>query len=140
MKLVDANLLLYATNPSDPQHRRTAEWFDGLMNSGERVALPWHSLLAFIRISTTPSRKQPLPMAVALDHVSDWLEWESVWVPEPTAHHFSIVSELLQAVPRPKLVPDAHLAAMAIGHGLTLCSNDVDFRLFKGLRLLNPLE
>ena len=140
MKLVDANLLLYATNPSDPHHQRAAEWFDDLMNSGERVALPWHSLLAFIRISTTASRKEVLPMAVALDYVGDWLEWESVWVPEPTAHHFSLFSELLRSTPRPKLVSDAHLAAIAIGHGLTLCSADVDFRLFKGLRLLNPLE
>lgn len=141
MKLVDANLLLYATNPSDPHHQRAAAWFDELMNSGERVALPWHSLIAFVRVSTsTPSRKEPLPMAVALDFVRDWLEWESVWVPEPTANHFSLIFELLQATPRTKLVSDAHLAAMAIGHGLTLCSADIDFRLFKGLRLLNPLE
>jgi hypothetical protein len=37
------------------------------------------------------------------------------------------------------LVPDAHLAALAIEHGLILCSTDGDFARFPDLRLLNPL-
>lgn len=135
------NLLLYATNSSDPRHPKASEWFDALMNSGERVALPWHTLLGFVRVSTNSrSQKVALSMDAALEFVEDWVEWQSVWVPEPTPHHFALVAEMLRAVPRYKLVPDAHLAALAIGHGLTLCSNDVDFRLFKGLRLENPLE
>lgn len=141
MKLLDANLLLYATNATDSRHQRAAAWFDALMNSGERVALPWHSLLGFVRIATNATSQQhALAMTTALEFVQDWLEWETVWVPEPTANHFALVSEMLRAAPRWKLVSDAHLAALAIEHGLTLCSTDVDFRLFKGLRLLNPLE
>ena len=38
-----------------------------------------------------------------------------------------------------RLVPDAHLAALAIEHGLTLCSTDGDFAKFPGLKWLNPL-
>jgi len=38
-----------------------------------------------------------------------------------------------------KLVMDAHLAAMAIEHGLTLCSSDGDFARFPKLRWFNPL-
>jgi predicted nucleic acid-binding protein len=37
------------------------------------------------------------------------------------------------------LVTDAHLAALAIEHGLTLCSTDGDFARFQGLRWQNPL-
>lgn len=37
------------------------------------------------------------------------------------------------------LVPDAHLAALAMEHGLTLCSADSDFARFPALRWLNPL-
>lgn len=141
MKLVDANLLIYATKSDSAHHHRAAEWFDDQMNSGERIALPWASLTAFLRVSTDRRVwKEPLAVEAALEFVQDWLAWESVFVPEPAANHFSLVSELLRAVPRSKLVPDAHLAALAISHGLTLCSNDIDFRLFKGLRLLNPLE
>jgi predicted nucleic acid-binding protein len=38
-----------------------------------------------------------------------------------------------------KLILDAHLAALAIGHGLTLCSSDRDFARFPKLRWFNPL-
>lgn len=141
MKLIDGNLLLYATNSNSPFHEKAAGWFDAVMNSGESIALPWPALLAFLRISTNPrSQLRAIPMETALEYVQDWLEWETVWVPEPTPNHLSLVTELLRVAPRSKLVADAHLAALAISHGLTLCSTDVDFRLFKGLRLLNPLD
>ena len=140
MKLLDINILVYATYADDPRHAKAARWFDALMNSGERVALPWHTLLGFVRVSTRQRTTGMLSMQAALEFVDDWLEWESVWVPQPGPNHFALVKELLSAAPRYKLVPDAHLAALAIEHGLTLCSTDVDYRLFKGLRLLNPLE
>jgi predicted nucleic acid-binding protein len=37
------------------------------------------------------------------------------------------------------LLPDAHLAALAIENGLILCSTDGDFARFRGLRWQNPL-
>jgi hypothetical protein len=37
------------------------------------------------------------------------------------------------------LVSDAHLAALAIEHGLTLCSTDGDFARFPGLSWRNPI-
>jgi hypothetical protein len=40
---------------------------------------------------------------------------------------------------RANLVPDAHLAALAIEHGLLLASTDGDFARFPGLRFDNPL-
>lgn len=36
-------------------------------------------------------------------------------------------------------VPDAHLAALAIEHGLTFCSADGDFAKFPGLEWDRPL-
>lgn len=41
---------------------------------------------------------------------------------------------------RANLVPDAHLAALAIEHGLRLCTTDGDFARFRGLRWENPLD
>ena len=41
---------------------------------------------------------------------------------------------------RAKLVPEAHLAAIAIEHGLVLCSTDGDFARFPRLRWENPLR
>lgn len=141
MRLLDVNLLLYATNPRAPRHDAARQWFEDLMNSGEPVGLPWSTLTAFVRMSTNPAAFQPpLAMDTALAFVEEWLEWESVWVPEPTPDHAAIFTRLLRRVPRSRLVSDAHLAAIAIGHRLTLCSADVDFRMFDGLDVLNPLD
>jgi predicted nucleic acid-binding protein len=37
-----------------------------------------------------------------------------------------------------KLVPDAHLAALSMEHGLVMVPADSDFRLFTGLRIEDP--
>jgi hypothetical protein len=137
---LDVNLLLYATNPAEPRHERARTWFEDQMNSGERVGLPWHTLLGFVRVGTSRARRPSFAMNEALEYVEGWLEWDSVWIPEPTPRHREVISDLLRQVPRSRLVPDAHLAALAIEHGLTLCSADADFRVFPGLRFHNPLE
>ena len=41
---------------------------------------------------------------------------------------------------RASLVPDAHLADLAIEHGLVPCSSDGDFARFDGPRWQNPLR
>jgi predicted nucleic acid-binding protein len=46
---------------------------------------------------------------------------------------------LREATVRANLVRDAHLAALAIEHGLVLTSTDGDFARFPGLRFENPL-
>jgi predicted nucleic acid-binding protein len=37
------------------------------------------------------------------------------------------------------LTSDAHLGALAIEHGAELCSTDVDFSRFPGVRWIDPL-
>ena len=69
-----------------------------------------------------------------------WLQAERVWIPQPTERHQEILGGLLAAPGvHANLVPDAHLAALAIEHGLILCSTDGDFARFAGLRWENPL-
>ena len=135
------NLLLQATDPKATKHEAARAWFEDQMNGGQLVGLPWTTLLGFLRLSTDGvSRRPALPMSEALLFLEEWLEWETVWTPEPTARHHIVFAELLRKSPRSRLVTDAHLAALAIEHGLTLCSADADFRMFSGLRFHNPLE
>ena len=63
-----------------------------------------------------------------------------LWIRQPTERHSDILGELL-ALPavHGNLVTDAHLGALAIEHGLTLCSTDGDFARFPGLSWRNPL-
>jgi hypothetical protein len=79
-------------------------------------------------------------MAVAWQQVMHWLAADVVWTPAPTERHAEVLGNLLsQPGVHGNLVPDAHLAALAIEHGLTLCSTDGDFARFPGLRWLNPI-
>jgi uncharacterized protein len=139
--LIDANILLYAKFDNFPQHAWARDWLDEQLNGSARVGLPWGSLLAFIRVATnTRLFSQPLTMASALQQVNAWLATEPAWIPQATERHAEVLAGLLRQ-PRVhyRLVPDAHLAALAIEHGLILCSNDRDFALFPGLRWEDPL-
>lgn len=69
-----------------------------------------------------------------------WLGCEPVWIPNPAERHTEIMGRLLKTRGvSAHLVSDAHLAALAIEHGLTLCSTDGDFARFPDLRWVNPL-
>jgi hypothetical protein len=140
--LIDANLLIYAHVPTLSQHEAARDWLEKQLNETPRVGLPWPSLLAFVRLVTNPRVfDRPAPIAEAWDRVEAWLALPSIWVPQPTESHAQILGDLLRrAVDRPNLVPDAHLAALAIEHGLVLCSTDGDFARFPGLRWSNPLK
>jgi predicted nucleic acid-binding protein len=63
-----------------------------------------------------------------------------VWIPTETDQHIEVLGHLLtQVTASGNLVSDAHVAALAIEHGLTLCSTDHDFARFPSLRFQNPL-
>ena len=141
MILIDANLLIYLHVSSFPEHAASRDWLDRQLSGYAPVGLPWVSLLAFLRITTNPRIfENPAPIAEAWDQVSAWLGCSVAWIPQPIERHIGVLGSLL-ALPgvRAKLVPDAHLAALAIAHGLTLCSTDGDFARFPGLRWMNPL-
>ena len=140
MILVDANLLLYAHHKAFEQHEQSREWLDDRLNGVERVGLPWAVLMAFVRISATPRiLERPLTVMQAWRQVDDWLSLDRVWVPMPTDRHRQVLSELMPHCAPPSLVNDAHLAALAIEHGLLVCSADDDFQRFPGVRWRNPL-
>jgi toxin-antitoxin system PIN domain toxin len=142
MILIDANLLIYAHHTGADNHRRAKEWLERTFESDEQVGLSWATLLAFLRI-TTSFRLFDTPFTPEESNaiVSGWLNTAGVSLLQPTERHWTILSRLLaDGQARGPLVTDAHLAALAIEHGATLCTTDRDFTRFKGLRLLNPLE
>jgi predicted nucleic acid-binding protein len=61
MKLLDANILLYAYDTSSSHHEACRVWLESAFNADETIALPWQTILAFVRISTNPRAvKHPL--------------------------------------------------------------------------------
>jgi len=139
--LVDANLLVYAHVSSLTQHKLAHDWLDTKLNGTALVGLPWAVILAFLRLVTNPRVfDYPQPMSDAWHQVEAWLGCETVWIPEPTNRHQEVLGKLVSAPGiHANLIPDAHLAALALEHGLQLCSTDSDFARFQGLRWTNPI-
>ena len=141
MKLVDANLLLYAVDESSPHHAVAKPWLEEQLSGSETFAFVWAVLLAFVRLATNPRVfDAPLTVAEALDLADSWLDRPNVTIVHPTDRHSRLLRELLMPLGTAgNLTSDAHLAALSIEHGAELCSGDSDFARFPRVRWLNPL-
>jgi uncharacterized protein len=140
VKIVDANVLLYAVNSASDHHDASRRWLDGALSGSDSVGLAWVPMLAFIRLSTKiglfPS---PLPAADAMRQVVDWSTAAGATTIGPTARHADILSRLLAPLGTGgNLVNDAHLAALAIEHRASIVSYDNDFGRFDGIRWHTP--
>lgn len=142
MKLPDANVLLYAIDERSPLHPRARPWLDEVLSGTETIAFAWSVLLAVTRLSTRAVVfEHPLSAVEALDIVDGWLGRTNAVVVHPTTRHSAVLRELLVPLGTAgNLVPDAHLAALAIEHGAELCSSDADFSRFGGVRWTDPLR
>jgi uncharacterized protein len=140
VKLLDANVLLYAYDGEAAHHAACRAWLERAFNSDEPIALPWQTLLAFVRISTNPRAvRNPLPTSAACALVDEWLARPQTVVVEPGEQFWSHFRKIVDTAQiSGPLVTDAALAALAIEQGAELCSTDRDFRRFDGLKLVDP--
>ena len=142
MKLPDVNLFVYAYDSLSPQHESAKEWLEDVLSGTETVAFAWVALIGFIRLATSRQRfASPWSVEQALDVVDSWLAQPVATVVHPTSRHAAVLRDLLAPLGAGgNLTTDAHLAALAIEHGATLCSHDNDFSRFAGLRWVDPLR
>jgi toxin-antitoxin system PIN domain toxin len=139
--LLDANLLLYAVDSGSAHHSAAVRWLESILNGERRVAIPWQTIGAFMRIATHPRvYDRPLTAAQAWAHVDGWLGAEPTWIPPATTNTARILGSIIALTPvTANLVPDAQLAALAIEHGLVIQTADADFARFTDARWENPL-
>jgi toxin-antitoxin system PIN domain toxin len=142
MMLVDANLLLYAYDPRSSRHAASKEWLEEALSGTELVRFAWTTLWAFLRISTSPRVfEHPLTLDEALAAIDSWLGQPVAGILEPSERHWEMLKDLAaRAQVKGPLVMDAAIATLAIEHGATLQTTDVDFARFPGLKWRNPLE
>lgn len=142
MILVDVNLLIDATMSAARDHDQAHAWLQDQLSATAKVGLPWSSITGFVRVAGQPRAwEHPLAVGAALTVVRSWLSRPCAWIPAPGPRHLELLGALLEPQPSVRLVTDAHLAAIAIEHGLELCSRDRDFARWAdaGLRSRDPL-
>ena len=141
MILVDANLLIYAVNEDSPHHERARRRLEETLSGDEWVGLAPMVIMAFLRITTRPGIfERPLSCEEAIACCDSWLAQPNVRVVRIGRNHWQVFRNLvLAAGTAGNLTSDAHLAALAIERGCTVCSTDNDFKRFAGLTHENPL-
>jgi uncharacterized protein len=140
MKIVDANVLLYAVNSASDHHQASRRWLDGALSGSDAVGLAWVPLLAFMRLVTRQGLfPSPLSPEAAMGQVADWLGAPTAVAVEPTPRHAEILGRMLAVVGAgANLVNDANLAALAIEHRGSVVSYDNDFGRFPDVRRHRP--
>jgi toxin-antitoxin system PIN domain toxin len=140
VKLPDANVLLYALDETSARHSGAKAWLDAALSGSEEVGFAWVVLLAVLRLTTKAAVfTSPLQPREAFDIVDGWLEQPCARIVQPTIRHASLLRGFVTtAGTAGNLTTDAHLAAISIEYGATICSYDADFSRFTGVSLTTP--
>lgn len=141
--LLDTNLLVYAAMPSMAEHPVTREWLAArFADRSSFVGLAWPVLYAFVRLASNRRvmGDTAVPVAEAWEAASAFRRQASARLLSEGRSHATIADELMRTPGLgPNDVHDVHLAALAIEHGLTLCTHDHGFGRFRQLRWTDPL-
>jgi toxin-antitoxin system PIN domain toxin len=142
MILPDANLILYAHNEADPEHKAALRWWKGLLQGPEEVGIPWVVVLSFLRLSTSNRvLLRPLTPQQSCDCLERWFRPSHVRAITPGSTHLAdLLREVRQSGVGGNLTTDAHLVALAHEYRAVIHTADVDFSRFTGLRWKNPLK
>jgi uncharacterized protein len=140
VRLLDANLLLYADNEDAELHESARAWLERALGEAETLIVPWISMLAYLRISTHSSiHATPNSVETAVGFLRTVLAAPNVISGEPDSRHPDRLDDLLRPLGRGgNLIKDAHLAAIALQYDATVVSFDNDFSRFPGVRWERP--
>lgn len=142
MRVVDANVLLYAVNESAEHHRDSKRWLEQALGGGDVVGFSWVAMLAFIRVSTHDALLgMPLTPADATEQLDLWLGAPSSRLLNPGPKHLGLLDDLLAHTGAGgNLTNDAHIAALALEHRAEVASYDNDFTRFPGVKWSAPAQ
>jgi uncharacterized protein len=137
----DVNVLVYAHRADTLEHEAARTLLERELGAGRPVGLADTVVTGFLRIVTHPRiPRTPTPLASALAVVDALLAEPSASFLRPRIDHWPLLKALCrEADARGNLVPDAHLAALAISWNGELVSADRGFARFPGLRF-RPLN
>ncbi len=140
---VDVNVLLYASDQASPRYDRALQFLQSRASDPELFCISWPTMMAYIRISTHPRIfSQPLSPEEALRNVESLIGLPRVRVLSEDEGFLAIYRQVTDKFPvRGNLVPDAHLAALLLQHGVTkIYTADSDFKKFEFLEVSNPFS
>ena len=142
MLIPDVNILLYAYDTQSPYQDKAFKWLsDAFKNNEVLIGISPIVAVGFIRLSINLKLyKKPLTISQAQMIVNSWFTNGAVTLHHGKNHYDILFSLLKESHGSSSLTTDAHLAALAIEHNGSVCTNDKDFLRFKDLKVINPVE
>lgn len=140
---LDVNVLLYASDRSSDRHVRARRFVETCAAGPEILCLTWPTMMSYLRIATHPRIfSAPLSPDEALGNISALVALPHVRAVAETDGFLDAYKHVAGEMPvRGNLVPDAHVAAILLQHGVrTLYTNDRDFRKFQSLEVRDPFS
>jgi toxin-antitoxin system PIN domain toxin len=138
---LDVNILLYASDESNIYYKAARSFLEARAADPDLLCLTWPTLFSYMRISTHPRIfARPLSPEEALRNVETLLSLPRVRVLTEGDEFLLVYRNILSRLPvRGNLVPDAHLTAVLLQHGITrIYTKDADFRKFDFLEVKIP--
>jgi len=140
---IDVNVLLYPSDRSSERHERARRFVEACAAGPEVLCLAGPTLVSYLRMATHPRIfAAPLSPDEALGSLAALIGLAHVRVVSELDGFLDAYSRVAgDMAVRGNLVPDAHLAAILLQHGVrTLYTNDRDFRKFESLDVRDPFS
>lgn len=141
MIAIDTNILIYSHRSESPHHMEARRLVEAMATAGRPWAIPWPCVYEFLRVVTHSNVfHKPSSLDSALLALTTLLESPNlVMLGDGPAHDRHLLAMIRGGDARGNRVFDAHIAALAIEHGVSeLWTADRGFRRFPGLTIRNP--
>ena len=138
---VDANVLINAANRQSPRQAASRNFIERAVASDEPLYLVAPVLVAYMRVTTVPGVfRLPLDPSVATNNILAITRMPGVVLAsERDGFWERFASVIKEDGVRGRLVHDAHIAVLMYQHEVsTIATYDRDFRLFDGIRVIEP--
>jgi hypothetical protein len=143
MIALDTNILVYSRRRELPQHGKASALLRELAEGSRPWALAWPCVYEYVRVVTHAKVfDPPSDLDAVVEDLESLLGSPSLTLlGEGPAHASHMRRSLIEGRASGNLAHDAHIAALAIEHGVTeFWTADRDFSRFQGLRVSNPLR
>lgn len=138
---VDANILVYASNASVPEHEPALRLVERMAAGPDIAYLFWPASLGYLRLVTHPAiLPNPLSSDEARGNIGALIARPHIRTPGEGPAFWERFSETTWSL-RGNDVPDAHLVALMREHGVrTIYTRDRGFRRFSGIEAKDPTD